>query len=279
MSSTAVFPKQAALVWAKTAVVLAAALIFVLPIVWILVSSLKTSSELFSWPPTILPEEVTFQNYLVAFQKGNFARYFRNSFFVATTATVITLAINSMAGFALAKYRFPGNQFIFFMFIATLMIPLEVIMVPIFIVLRNVGLYNTLWGIIIPPAATPTGVFLIRQYMLTVPTELMESARIDGASEWRIFYRVMLPLAKPVLVALTIFSFMWRWNDFIWPFVVISTESKYTIQIAIANFVGQFSVDWNSLLAMNIVAMIPVLLVFLFFQRHFVQGISMTGLK
>jgi alpha-1,4-digalacturonate transport system permease protein len=115
--------------------------------------------------------------------------------------------------------------------------------------------------------------------MLTVPTELMESARIDGASEWRIFSRIMLPLAKPVLVALTIFSFMWRWNDFIWPFVVISTETKYTIQIAIANFVGQFSVDWNSLLAMNIVAMLPVLAVFLFFQRYFVQGISMTGLK
>lgn len=279
MSDAMTLGTRKALLWAKSTVVFIAALVFILPIIWILISSFKTSQELFSWPPTILPNSATFQNYIAAFQKGNFAVYFRNSFFVAAMATLITLAINSMAGFALAKYRFPGNQFIFFMFIATLMIPLEVIMVPIFIVLRSVGLYNTLWGIIIPPAATPTGVFLVRQYMMTVPTELMESARIDGASEWRIFSRIMLPLAKPVLVALTIFSFMWRWNDFIWPFVVISTERKYTIQIAIANFVGQFSVDWNSLLAMNIVAMIPVLAVFLFFQRYFVQGIAMTGIK
>lgn len=279
MSDTMTLSKRRLLLWTKSTVVFVAALVFVLPIIWILISSFKTSQELFSWPPTILPDDATFQNYITAFQKGNFALYFKNSFLVAGMATLITLTINSMAGFALAKYTFPGNQFIFFMFIATLMIPLEVIMVPIFIVLRSVGLYNTLWGIIIPPAATPTGVFLVRQYMLTVPTELMESARIDGASEWRIFSRIMLPLAKPVLVALTIFSFMWRWNDFIWPFVVISTETKYTIQIAIANFVGQFSVDWNSLLAMNIVAMLPVLAVFLFFQRYFVQGISMTGLK
>lgn len=152
-------------------------------------------------------------------------------------------------------------------------------MVPIFIVLRNLGLYNSLWGIIIPPAATPTGVFLVRQYMTTIPDEVLESARIDGASEWRIFSMIILPLSKPVLTALTIFSFMWRWNDFLWPFVVLSTESKYTIQVAIANFVGQFSVDWNSLLAMNIVAMIPVLLVFLFFQRYFVKGIAMSGMK
>lgn len=254
-------------------------LIFVLPIIWIFISSLKTSNEIFSWPPTILPNNVTFSNYITAFSKGNFITYFKNSIFVAVAATALTLLINSMAGYALAKFDFKGNKLIFFLFIATLMIPLQVIMVPIFIVLRNLGLYNSLWGIIIPPAATPTGVFLVRQYMTTIPDEVLESARIDGASEWRIFSMIILPLSKPVLTALTIFSFMWRWNDFLWPFVVLSNESKYTIQVAIANFVGQFSVDWNSLLAMNIVAMIPVLLVFLFFQRYFVKGIAMSGMK
>jgi len=260
-------------------VLLLFSLIFVLPIIWIFISSLKTSNEIFSWPPTILPNNVTFSNYITAFNKGNFVTYFKNSIFVAVAATALTLLINSMAGYALAKFDFKGNKLIFFLFIATLMIPLQVIMVPIFIVLRNLGLYNSLWGIIIPPAATPTGVFLVRQYMTTIPDEVLESARIDGASEWRIFSMIILPLSKPVLTALTIFSFMWRWNDFLWPFVVLSNESKYTIQVAIANFVGQFSVDWNSLLAMNIVAMIPVLLVFLFFQRYFVKGIAMSGMK
>ncbi len=260
-------------------VLLLFSLIFVLPIIWIFISSLKTSNEIFSWPPTIIPNKVTFSNYITAFSKGNFITYFKNSIFVAVTATALTLLINSMAGYALAKFDFKGNKLIFFLFISTLMIPLQVIMVPIFIVLRNLGLYNSLWGIIIPPAATPTGVFLVRQYMTTIPDEVLESARIDGASEWRIFSMIILPLSKPVLTALTIFSFMWRWNDFLWPFVVLSNESKYTIQVAIANFVGQFSVDWNSLLAMNIVAMIPVLLVFLFFQRYFVKGIAMSGMK
>ena len=255
------------------------ALIFIIPILWIFISSLKTPNELFSWPPTLIPNDFTFQNYVTAFEKANFAVYFRNSFIVTVSATVLTLVINSMAGFALAKYRFKGRNAIFTAFIATLMIPLQVIMVPIFIVLRQFGLYDTLIGIIIPPAATPTGVFLCRQFFMTIPTELMESARIDGAGEWTIFWRVMLPLATPVLTALTIFSFTWRWNDFLWPFVVISSETKFTIQVAIANFVGQFSVDWNSLLSMNIVAMIPVLLVFLFFQRYFVKGIALSGLK
>jgi alpha-1,4-digalacturonate transport system permease protein len=255
------------------------AVIFIIPILWIFISSLKTPNELFNWPPTLIPNEFTFQNYVTAFEKANFAVYFRNSFIVTVSATVLTLVINSMAGFALAKYRFKGRNAIFTAFIATLMIPLQVIMVPIFIVLRQFGLYDTLIGIIIPPAATPTGVFLCRQFFMTIPTELMESARIDGAGEWTIFYRVMLPLATPVLTALTIFSFTWRWNDFLWPFVVISSETKFTIQVAIANFVGQFSVDWNSLLSMNIVAMIPVLLVFLFFQRYFVKGIALSGLK
>lgn len=255
------------------------AFFFVFPIIWITISSIKSESELFAWPPTILPESITLNNYLDAFQRGNFTVYFRNSFIVAVSATILTLIINSMAGYALAKYKFKGNKIIFFGFIATLMIPTEVVMVPMFMVLRYFGLIDTLLGIIIPPAATPTGVFLVRQYMVTIPNELMESARIDGASEWKIFWRIMLPLAKPVLIALTIFSFMWRWNDFLGPFIVLSSQSKYTIQVAIANFIGQYSVDWTSLLAMNVTAMIPVIIVFLIFQKQFVKGIAMSGVK
>lgn len=255
------------------------AVLFVLPVLWIAVSSFKSGTELFAWPPTFFPKNATIANYADALNKGNFERYFANSVYVSTLSTIITLLINSMAGYALAKFSFKGNKLIFFTFIATLMVPLQVIMVPIFLVIRKLGLYNSLWGIIIPPAATPTGVFLVRQYMITIPDEIIESARIDGASEWRIFWMIMLPLAKPVLTALTIFSFMWRWNDFLWPFIVISNEQKYTIQVALANFVGQFYVDWNSLLAMSVLAMIPVLIIFLVFQRHFMKGIAVTGMK
>ena len=254
-------------------------LVFILPVLWVFISSLKGTSEIFSWPPTFLPNNPTLNNYSQAFSEGNFLVYFGNSTFVTVTATIITLIINSMAGYALAKFEFVGNKFIFYSFIATLMIPLHVIMVPIFVVLRTVGLYDSLWGIIIPPAATPTGVFLVRQYMMTIPDELIESARIDGASELRIFAMIILPLAKPVITALGIFSFLWRWNDFLWPFIAISSESKYTVQVAINNFIGQFSVDWNSLLAMNVLAMIPPLLVFLFLQRYFVKGMALSGMK
>ena len=256
-----------------------AAIVFTLPIFWIIVSSFKTRTELFSWPPTLIPNELTFQNYFNILNSNEFIVYFKNTSIVAVLSTIITLLINSMAGFALAKYKFKGRNIVFLGFLAVLMIPLEIRMVPTFTIIRSFGLYDKLAGIIIPPAASPTGVFLIRQYMITIPDELMESARIDGASEWRIFWSIMLPLVKPALIALTIFSFMWRWNDFLNPFIVINSPSKYTLQIAIANFVGQYGIEWSSLLPMNVISMIPVLLVFLFFQRYFVKGIAMSGLK
>lgn len=159
------------------------------------------------------------------------------------------------------------------------MIPLEVIMIPIFKVISFLGLYNNLLSIIIPPAATPTGVFLLRQYLLSVPDELLEAARIDGASEWRIYSRIILPVCKPILAVLAIFSFMWRWDDFLWPLIGISDPSLYTIQLALSNFIGEFNVDWGSLLAMSVITMIPVLVVFLMFQRYFVSGMVTSGMK
>jgi alpha-1,4-digalacturonate transport system permease protein len=179
----------------------------------------------------------------------------------------------------LAKYRFKGDTILFVGFISTLMIPLEVIMIPIFRVISALGLYNSLWGIIIPPAATPTGVFLVRQYLLTVPDELLEAARMDGAGEWKIYWRIILPIAKPILAVLAIFSFMWRWDDFLWPLIVISKPELYTVQLALSNFIGEYNVDWGSLLAMSTITMIPVLIVFLIFQKQFVQGIVTTGMK
>ncbi|NMA85130.1 MAG: carbohydrate ABC transporter permease [Epulopiscium sp.] len=260
-------------------VLIALSICFLIPVIWVLLSSFKSGAELFSWPPTIWPEKFILDNFQIAFKKGNFGLYFWNSTYSTILATLLTLLINTMAGYALAKFEFKGRNLFFIGFISTLMIPLEVIMIPIFQVLKTLRMYNRMLGIIIPPAATPTGVFLMRQYLLSVPDSLLEAARIDGAGEWKLFSKIIMPIAKPVLAVLTIFSFMWRWNDFLWPLLVINDPNLYTVQLAIANFTGQFSVDWNSLLAMAVVTMIPVLIVFLIFQKQFVRGMVISGMK
>jgi alpha-1,4-digalacturonate transport system permease protein len=258
-------------------IVLAA--IWLFPVLWIVLSSFKTNNDLYSFPPRFWPQPFTFEHFTAAFEKGNFGRYFINSTIVTITSTILLLLINSMAGFALAKYKFIGANLLLVGFISTLMIPLEVIMIPIFKVLSFLGLFNTLLALIIPPAATPTGVFLLRQYLLTVPDELLEAARMDGASEWRIYSQIILPICKPILAVLAIFSFMWRWDDFLWPLIAISDPQLYTIQLALSNFIGEFNVDWGSLLAMSVITMIPVLVVFLIFQRQFVSGMVTSGMK
>lgn len=253
--------------------------VFFFPILWILLSSLKPQSELFTFPLTFFPATPTLENFREAFQSGSFVRYFSNSTFVAVISTVITVLINTMAGYALSKYIFKGRDIIFFVMIATLMIPLQVILVPIFILEKNLGLLNSLWGIIIPPAATPTGIFLARQYMMTIPDSLIEAARIDGAGEWFIFQRIIIPLAKPIIATISIFSFMWRWNDFLWPFIVLSKQKKYTLQLALANFVGQYDVDWSKLLSMTVISIVPLIIVFLIFQKYFIKGMTSGGVK
>ncbi|MCD7033682.1 carbohydrate ABC transporter permease [Metabacillus sp. GX 13764] len=265
--------------WPTYLILSVMSLIIISPVIWIVLSSFKGPIDLYSWPPKFFTNNPTFENFFMAFQKGNFGLYFWNSLVVTVSATVLTLIINTMAGYALSKYRFKGDALILFLFLSTLAIPLEVIMTPIFTVISKLGLYNNLLGLIIPPAATPMGVFLIRQYLLTVPDDLLEAARIDGASEWRIFWNIIIPIAKPVIAVLAIFSFMWRWDDYIWPLIVISDPSKYTIQLAIANFIGEFRVDWGSLLAMSVITMVPVLIVFIIFQKQFVKGIATSGLK
>lgn len=261
------------------AVLIILAVLFLIPVVWIVICALKSKTELVAWPPLLLPTKVTFENFTNALNRGNFGLYFLNSAYSATVATLITLIINCMAGYAFAKFKFKGSNFLFLAFLGTLMIPLEVIMISLFQMLKIFKMYNSLWGIIIPPAATPTGVFLMRQYLMSVPDELLEAARIDGASETHIFVRIILPIAKPVLAVLTIFSFMWRWNDFLWPLLVINNPKLYTVQLAIANFSGQYSVDWSSLLAMAVLTMIPVLIIFLIFQKQFVRGMVVSGMK
>ena len=219
------------------------------------------------------------ENYIEGVESFDFGLYLWNSVVVTVTATLLTLLVNSMAAFALSKYQFPGREAIFIIMISTLMVPLSVVLVPVYLVITTVHWNNNLLGIIIPAAATPTGVFLLRQYMLTIPDELIDAARIDGASEWRIYAQIILPLAKPALAVLTIFSVMWRWNDFLWPLIVLSRSEFFTLQVGLSSFQGELNVQWNLILAMTVLTLLPITVVFAFLQRFITTGIATTGLK
>ena len=218
-------------------------------------------------------------NYTDLFGKFKFGTYLWNSVFITVVATALTLLFNSMAAFALSKYKFKGQKFVFLLIIATLMIPPTIILVPVFLVINQVGLLNSLWGVILPAVATPTGVFLLRQYMLTIPDELLEAARMDHASEWRIYWRIVLPLSAPALAVLAIFSVMWRWNDFLLPLIVLSQNEFFTLQLALNSFQGELNTQWHYLLAMTVITLVPVTLVFAFLQRYITTGIAGAGVK
>jgi alpha-1,4-digalacturonate transport system permease protein len=223
--------------------------------------------------------QFAFSNYTEIFGKFSFGRYLWNSVFITVVATLLTLLINSMAAFALSKYQFRGQKAVFLLIIATLMIPPTIILVPVFLVINSVGLLNSLWGVILPAIATPTGVFLLRQYMLTIPDELIEAARMDHASEWRIYWKIILPLAAPALAVLAIFSVMWRWNDFLLPLIVLSRSEFFTLQLALNAFQGELNTQWHYLLAMTVITLIPITLVFAFLQKYITTGIASAGVK
>ena len=220
-----------------------------------------------------------FGNYTEIFGKFSFGVYLWNSVFITVVATLITLLFNSMAAFALSKYQFRGQKAVFVLIIATLMIPPTIILVPVFLVINSLGLLNSLWGVILPAVATPTGVFLLRQYMLTIPDELLEAARMDNASEWRIYWKIILPLAAPALAVLAIFSVMWRWNDFLLPLIVLSKSEHFTLQLALNSFQGELNTQWHYLLAMTVITLIPITLVFAFLQKYITTGIASAGVK
>ncbi len=222
---------------------------------------------------------VAWENYTKPLERFNFLTYLNNSVIVTVVATLITLLINSMAAYGLAIYEFKGRNAVMLFVIGTLMIPITIILVPAYLVVTQLNMVNTLWAVILPGAATPTGVFLLRQYMLTLPRDLIEAARMDKASEWAIYWRIVLPLSLPAIAVLAIFSVMWRWNDFLWPLVVLNRSEVYTLQIGLNAFQGELDVQWHYVLAMTVVTLIPVALVFAFLQRFITTGIASTGMK
>jgi alpha-1,4-digalacturonate transport system permease protein len=219
------------------------------------------------------------ENYTDLFGRFDFLLYFWNSTFITGMATLIMLLTNSMAAFALSKYQFRGRTAVLLLVIGTLMIPQTVVLVPLFLIVSEMGMFNSLWGVIIPGAATPTGVFLLRQYMLTIPDEILDAARMDKASEWKIYWRIILPLSAPAIAVLAILAIMWRWNDFLWPLIVLTRSENFTLQLALNSFQGELQTDWSSLLAMTVLTLLPIAMVFMFLQKYIATGIASTGGK
>lgn len=250
-----------------------------LPFVWMLVSSLQSRTQLYQIPPVWIPSPPRWANYGEVWVSINFARYFLNSCIVSTIVTVFAVLLSAMGGFSFAKYEFPGKKALFVYFIATLMIPYQVTLIPLFLIFRHLGLLDTYLALILPGLTSAFGIFMMRQFISGIPEDLLDSARIDGSREAGIFWRVILPNTKPALSALAVFVFIGIWNDFIWPLVVISSDELKPIQVGLASFVQQHSASWHLVMAGATCALLPVIVVFLVFQRQFVAGVVFTGMK
>ncbi|MHC5228197.1 carbohydrate ABC transporter permease [Enterococcus sp. LJL99] len=263
-----------------TTISLVSGFLIVFPIIWLVLSSFKPSNELFSYPLHLLPRNFTIEHYKSVMQ-GGFLTYIYNSMFLAVVGTLITLAISAMCGYALAVYRhsIKFTNLVFGVFLLGTLIPGETLTISQFTVISFLGLYNNIWGVILPVVTTTTGIFMYRQFFMSVPLSFVEAARIDGASEGYIFRKIMFPLAKPTTITLTLFSFMWRWNDYILPLLVLSDQEKYTIQIAIKNFIGFNGVDWNSILAASVISIIPIMILFMLLQKYIVGSDTASGDK
>ena len=262
-------------------IILTAALVLVLsPFVWMILGSFKSEGELKQVPPTWWPQDASLDNYRQLFDQLAFGTFFKNSTIVAVAVTAGNLLFCSMLGYAFAMLNFRGKRALFIVVMGTLMIPFVVTFVPLFVLVANIGLIDSLPGLILPLLVGPFGVFLMRQFFLGMPRDLLDAGRVDGAGELRIFARVYLPLAGPALATLGILTFLASWNNFLWPLVVAQNEETYTLPVALALYsVGQNSTQYGLLLAGASVVVLPILVVFLIFQRRFIEGIATTGIK
>ncbi len=249
------------------------------PVLWMVSASLMKSGEAGTFPPPFLPKNPTLEHYRALTERLNMVRYFFNSFVIASAVTIISLLLNSMAGFAFAKYHFKGKDKLFKILLSGMVIPAQVTLLPLFLMLKTFGVVNTYVGAIIPGMASIFGIFLIRQFVMSIPDSLIEAARIDGGSEFRIYRTIILPLCKPILFTLALFTFMGTWNDFMWPLVIMTDESNYTLPVGLANLMGEHVLDLELMMAGSVITIIPVLILFLVFQRHYVRGIMVGGVK
>lgn len=271
----------------------AGALIVIAPFIWMVSTSLAPGAEVFNWPPRLIPSDIVFANYTEALFDYEFEIYFWNSLVVAIVATVSVLLFDSLAGYAFAKLRFRGSGPLFALILGTVMIPMQITMIPLFIIFRHIpfaggndwmgaggnGFIDTYAGLIVPWLATTFGTYLMREFFRMLPSELIDAARIDGLSEFQIFWRVYLPLAKPALAAVGVLTFTEVWNTFLWPLIVVSDTEMWTVQLGLSGMKGQYFTEWHLLMAATVISCLPVFVVYLLGQRYFVQGIALSGLK
>jgi alpha-1,4-digalacturonate transport system permease protein len=265
-----------ALLWL---VLLAGGLVMVFPIYWMAATAVRPHDEIFQALVNLVPGSVTWDNFAATWRRHPLLTWAGNSIVIAVIAVVITVFINLLCGYTFAKFRFFGRDVLFFAILGALIVPIQVIIVPEFLIVSALGLLNTHWGVILPRAAEAFGIFMVRQFMVSIPDELLEAARLDGAGEFSIFLRIVLPLSKPIIFVLVVFTFMWRWNDFAWPLVVLTDQSMFTLPLGLNLLRGEVNPEWGTIMAMALLTLVPMLAIFLGFQRLLIQGIASTGLK
>jgi multiple sugar transport system permease protein len=255
------------------------ALVMVAPFIWMLSTSFKPQAETITFPPQLLPRTPTLVNYYEVFERLNIARLYWNTAYVAIIKTVLNVYLSTLIGYVFGKFQFRGRDLLFYLILSTWIIPFEVYMIPLYVMMVDFNLGNSYWALILPELSSAYAIFLFRQFMFTIPNDLLDAARIDGAGEWRIFHRIVLPLARPVVATLVAFYFMWNWNDFLWPLIVLTTSDKYLLPLGLAVFVSEFGTQHGLIMAGASLAIIPVLLVFVTMQRYIIEGIALTGFK
>ena len=255
------------------------ALLTAFPLLWMLSASLMPTGEATALPVRLVPSHPTLEHYETLFTRLDLGRTFRNTLFLASAVTAVSLLCNSMAGYAFAKLRFRGRKRLFALLLATLVVPPQVTVLPLFLEIRALGLVNSFGGVLVAGIATVFGIFLIRQFALGLPDELLDAARLDGASELQIYWTIVLPLLRPILVTLGVFTFLSAWNDFMWPLIVLTDESKYTLPVALANLSGEHVQDTELMMAGAVVTVLPGLLLFLFLQKQYIEGITLGSVK
>jgi multiple sugar transport system permease protein len=254
------------------------ALLFASPLIFAFATSLKPADEVFTAPPTLVGSELRFENYIEAFQFAPFARYFFNSFLVAILGTSVVVAASSLSAFAFARLRFRGRELLFVLFLGTLMVPQEVLIVPMYWLMQTLGWVDSYQALILPFAFTAFGTFLLRQFFLTVPAELVDAARVDGAGPFSIFFRIMLPLARPAVAVLAMFTFIAYWGSYLWPLIVIDTiDVKGTVPLGLTSFMAQQGTQWHLMMAAAMLAMVPSVLLVVVLQKNLVRGLLTTG--
>jgi multiple sugar transport system permease protein len=256
-----------------------AALIFMLPFFLMLSSAFKTSAEILRVPPTFTPENPSISSFRTVLTEAPYERWFLNSVVVSFSITALVLFTCSLAGYIFAKFEFPGRNLFFVLLLLTMMVPFPVLLIPSFLVVEKLGLINSLWALIVPAMVSAFGIFLMRQFIAGIPNDLIEAARLDGASEWTIYARIVIPLARPPMAALGIFTFLAAWNDYLWPLIVINDLEKSTLPLALTFFNSQHAQRYDLVMAAAAMAVIPVIIVFVIFQRQIVNALVLAGLK